>query len=550
MRLDLAAPDELPEGDMSDRRFLLAALSIAAAGIGSFSPVGAALAAAAPRGAEVPPLIQGVVFADRNGDGVREAGEPGLPGVEVSNGRDIVLTGGDGGYRIPPGDTGMVFVIKPRGWRSPQDRLHLPQFYARVAVASSDPGPAPADAPAGHDFGLVPNPETDDLTALVLTDPQPSSPREVDYLARGLVDEMGGRTDAAFGVTLGDVVYDRPELFRPVSEVLARVGVPWYNLPGNHDLGLAPGDDRKASAAFESAYGPSTYAFHWGPALFVALDDVRPLGGPRFIGGLTPSQFAFIEALLRRAPPEEWVVLMLHIPLAPPDPSTPDAFRPADRARLFALLRNRPRVLVLSGHTHGQRHFFYGPEQGWSGALPLHEYNVAAACGGFWGGPPDEHGVPVATMGDGTPPGYGRLSFRRGTVACEYQPARFPSGHQIGLTAPRAVAAGAGYVSFYANVFNGHAGWTVEARVDDRRWTPMRLQLGWDPGFAAAFLAQNTVDQPPAGPRLPDPAICYHLWRAYLPADLAPGAHVLAVRAADPAGGSYQSAQTFRVAAR
>ena len=34
----------------------------------------------------------GTVFDDRNGDGVREAGEPGLASVAVSNGVDVVLT--------------------------------------------------------------------------------------------------------------------------------------------------------------------------------------------------------------------------------------------------------------------------------------------------------------------------------------------------------------------------------------------------------------------------------------------------------------------------
>jgi hypothetical protein len=369
----------------------------------------------------------------------------------------------------------------------------------------------------------------------------------VGYLAHGLVDEIGGGADAAFGVTLGDVVYDRPDLFRPVSETLARLGVPWYNLPGNHDLALIPGDDRRAAAAFEAVYGPSTYAFHWGPALFVALDDVRPLGGPRIVGGLRPDQFAFIEALLRRAPPGEWVVLMLHVPLAPPDPSDPETFRAADRARLFALLQTRPRLLVLSGHTHVQRHFFYGPAEGWNGSPRLHEFNVAAACGGFWGGPPDERGIPVATMGDGTPPGYGRLTFTADTVACEYRPERFPADHQIGLHLSRALAAGAGYVSYYANVFNGHGGWKVEARVDSRAWQPMSLKPGWDPSFAAAFLAQDGTDHPAAGPRLPDPGICHHLWRAYFPADLPPGTHRLEVRASDPAGGSYREEQSFQV---
>ncbi len=531
--------------------------AVAAIGPAVRTTVEGALAPATPN------VISGVVFEDRNGDGVRDADERGLPGVEVSNGREVVATDREGRYRIGAGESGAVFVVKPRGWRPRVDSLNLPRYYAAVPASPAsraapaaptaliDPpheGATSATADGAFDFGLIPNAESDDLKVLVLTDPQPASPKEVGYLIHGLVDEIGGGADAAFGVTLGDLVYDRPDLFRPVSQALARLGVPWYNLPGNHDLALTPGDDRKAAAAFEEVYGPSTYAFHWGPALFVALDDVRPLGGPRMIGGLRPDQFAFIEALLGRARPEEWVVLMMHVPLALPDPGNPATFRAADRARLFALLQARPRVLVLSGHTHVQRHFFYGPPEGWTGSPALHEFNVAAACGGFWGGPPDGRGIPVATMPDGTPPGYGRLTFHAGAVACDYRPERFPADHQIGLHLPKALAAGAGYVSFYANVFNGHGGWTVEARVDDRQWQPMGLKPGWDPAFAAAFLAQDETGHPAAGPRLPDPGICYHLWRAYFPADLNTGTHRLEVRASDPAGGGgYVSADTFQV---
>jgi hypothetical protein len=475
----------------------------------------------------------GVVFDDRNGDGVRGAGEPGLPGVAVSNGVDIALTDAAGAYRLPDRPAGQVFVIKPRGWSPPVGRDALPRFHAAGMAA---------------DFALERTPEGDDLSALVLTDPQPASAAEVGYLERGVVGRMAAPKGIAFGVTLGDIVYDRPDLFGAVNAALARIGVPWYSLPGNHDLALGTPDERAAAAPFESAYGPSTYALHAGPALFVALDDVRPLGGPRYIGGLRGDQFEFLGNLLGLTPADEWVVLMLHIPLFSPDPSGAETFRNADRLRLFALLRDRIHVLILSGHTHYQRHVMHGPADGWTGAAPLEEYNVAAACGGFWGGPPDEQGIPVATMWDGTPPGYAIVRFRGGSVALDYLPARMPADHQMELHVPRAVAPRQGYVSFYANVFNGHDGWTVEARVDGRAWNAMRRVLGWDPSYAAQFLAQDERDRPLGGRRLPDPAVCYHLWRGSLPGDLALGRHLLSVRATDPAGRTYASQRPFDIA--
>jgi 3',5'-cyclic AMP phosphodiesterase CpdA len=470
----------------------------------------------------------GVVFDDRNGDGAHEAGEPGLAGVEVSNGVDVVLTDANGAYQVPDRPGAGVFVIKPRGWRPPVDANNLPRFHAPPTADSAD-------------FPLQRSDEPDSLRALVLTDPQPSSQAEVGYLSQGLVARIGRAEGFSFGVTLGDIVYDRPDLFGAVNGALGKVGVPWYSLPGNHDLSLGTPDEHAAVASFESVYGPSTYAFHAGPALFVALDDVRPLGGPRFIGGLRGDQFEFLRNLLRVTPASEWVVLMMHIPLFSPDPSGTVGFRDADRLRLFGLLEGRGHLLILSGHTHYQRHVMHGAADGWTGATPIHEYNVAAACGGFWGGPRDKEGIPAATMWDGTPPGYAVLGFKGDAVSLDYVPSRMPADYQVALHAPEAVAPGQGYVSFYANVFNGHDGWTVEARVDDRAWNPVRRILGWDPSYAADFLAQDTVARPAAGPRLPDPVVCYHLWRGMIPADLSPGGHVLYVRATDPEGRVYLS---------
>jgi 3',5'-cyclic AMP phosphodiesterase CpdA len=484
-------------------------------------------------------MVQGTVFDDRNANGVRDAGEPAIAQVPVSNGTEVVLTDAGGHYELPADGDATIFVVKPRGWRPPANARNLPQFYRRLAAGASPP--------AAVDFPLMRSDEPDEFRALVFTDPQPASSQDVGYLDKSTVTGLAGSQGIAFGVTLGDVVSDRFDLYDPVNASMARIGIPWYNLSGNHDLNLDAADDRHEFARFEAVYGPSTYAFHYGRALFVALNDVRYLGGLRYIGGLREDQFTFLENLLRVTPTDELVVLMMHIPWFYPNPSNIETFRMADRARLFALLKNRPNNLWLSGHTHYQRHVFYGPGDGWQGAQPLHEYNVAAACGSFWGGPPDEQGVPISTMWDGTPRGYAILAVRGTDAEVDYRPAGLPADHQIGLHAPVAVAPHRGYVSFYANVFNGHDGWTVEARLDDRGWMPIRRVLEWDPAYAELYLEQDIATKPLATPRLPDPTVCYHLWRGYLPADLAPGAHSLQVRATDPRGRMFTAQREVHI---
>ncbi len=62
---------------------------------------------------------RGVVFLDRNADGVRDPSEPPLSGVTVSNGREVVRSDSDGGYSLPErsgDDKGFVFITRPRGF--------------------------------------------------------------------------------------------------------------------------------------------------------------------------------------------------------------------------------------------------------------------------------------------------------------------------------------------------------------------------------------------------------------------------------------------------
>jgi hypothetical protein len=491
--------------------------------------IGAASASAADR-------VRGTVFDDRYGDGVMHADDPGVAGVGVSNGVEVAVTGASGAYELPARAGATVFVIKPPGWRLPVDAQNLPRYYDVADAAKR----------GAVLFALTRAQEPENFKALLFTDVQPTTPKEVEYFDQSLVEGLVRHREYAFGVTLGDVTSDRPDLYPAVNAAIARLGTPWFNLNGNHDLTLDGRDDRGSVANWEAVYGPSTYAFRWGKILFVALNDVRYLGGPRYLGGLRPDQLEFLQNLLRVTPADVPAVIMLHIPLFSPDPMNAETFRAADRARLFALLQDRP-ALVLSGHTHDQRNVFYGPADGWHGAAPLHEYNVAAACGSFWGGPPDARGIPVSTMADGAPHGYGVLTCRGTDLKLDYVPAGHRPDYQIGLHVPAVVAPRQGYVSFYANVFNGHDGWTVEARIDDRQWTGMKRVLAWDPTYAAQYLAQDSAPVPPAGHRLPDPAICYHLWRAYLPADLPEGGHQLTVRAVDTYGQTFMSEADFGV---
>ena len=49
-------------------------------------------------------IISGKVFLDKNGNGIQDRSEHGIKAVQVSNGRDVVLTDKDGNFSISVAD--------------------------------------------------------------------------------------------------------------------------------------------------------------------------------------------------------------------------------------------------------------------------------------------------------------------------------------------------------------------------------------------------------------------------------------------------------------
>lgn len=512
------------------------------------------LLSAAPAWA-VPVEVSGKVYQERDGRPGRGATEPGMGGVQVSNGRDIVRTAADGRYRLPvePGDT--VFVIKPAEFRFPVAADGLPAFWRHFHPAGSGAlkykGIAPTTtAPNAYDFALVADRHDarKGFEMLVFADSQTGSAREVGWYDQAIVQPLIGRTRARLGTTLGDVVNDDLSLYPLINKVTTQLAVPWFHVPGNHDLDFDAPDDARSVDSWRAAYGPDTYAVEEGAASFVFLDDVvyQPSATPKYIGGLREDQFAFLQQYLRGLRHDRLLVLSMHIPLFDAAPGR-ETFRHADRTRLFALLKDFSNVLVLSGHSHTQQHYHHAAAEGWNGARPLHEYNVGANCGAFWSGVADARGVPVSTMSDGTPKGYALLDVAgNGSYQLHYRVAGAPAEAQIGLHAPKVLRQGA-YPAWgvFANVYMGQATTVVEYRVDGGAWQPMKQVSQPDPRLLVENAADDMASALRSFDRSPEATASPHLWRGALPTALAIGEHAVDVRATQPDGQVHMAATTY-----
>src|SRR5262249_27979637 len=186
------------------------------------SGAGASVLALSPRAAlaRPPELASGTVFHDRGGRGHRQRGDPGVAGVMVSNGRDVVRTDTEGRWRIPVRAGDCLFVVEPPHWSTPVGAGGVPRFSllhqplgSPCDIAYRHAGIAPTGAlPATIDFPLIPTPERSRFDVLLLADTQPADGAELAYLRDDIVAGTLGR-GAAFGINHGDVVFDDLSLY-------------------------------------------------------------------------------------------------------------------------------------------------------------------------------------------------------------------------------------------------------------------------------------------------------------------------------------------------
>src|SRR5690606_21014546 len=286
----------------------------------------------------------------------------------------------------------------------------------------------------------------------------------------------------AFGLSLGDLVGNDLTLHTPYQKAVGEIGIPWFNVIGNHDLNFDVKEDILSDETFEKNFGPTNFSFNHGDAHFIILDNIlypNPRTGKGYLGGFRKDQLDFVENNLKFVPKNKLIVLAFHIPLLH---NNSDSFRDEDRQRLFDILAAYPNTFSLSAHTHLQRHNFYTKADGWKQDKPHHEYNVGTTSGDWYSGLKNTDGVPAATMRDGTPKGYAILNIQGNSYSIDYKVAGESADYQINIIYPAALPQI--YVrrhTLYANFFIGTENDVVEYSLDGKKWIKMEHALIEDP---------------------------------------------------------------------
>jgi hypothetical protein len=516
--------------------------------------------------------VSGIVYENRSGSLRREANDPGIGGVLVSNGRDVVKTDADGRYTLPIDDESIVFIIKPTSYAVPMDEEMLPRFYYIHQPAGSpqtlnlryrgiDPT---GQLPESVDFALTKTNEPRKFDVIVFADPQPESELEVGFIRDDVVNSLIGNA-AAFGMTVGDIMYDDLSLYPRLNRIIGQIGLPWYNIGGNHDLNYEAPSARYSRETFKRVYGPPYYAFEYGGALFLMLDNVnylgfdaaKPGGQGKYEGRFGQRQLDFIANVLNEYPADKLVVACMHIPLQTYLDQADPELNTVDRSDFLKLLGGRLHTVSLSGHTHTTEHHHFGVESGFSGPSPHHHHVLTTVSGSWWSGPYDHRGIAVADSRDGSPNGFHILSIDGQNYSTRFQPAKEPNSRQMRivldsefhrdrrelyneyrmgelLSSPlpqeRAFA-----TNLIVNFFDGGPNTLVEYRIARREPIKMDRVVRLDP-FVEEEFTRNEATKKPWVKALPSS----HIWTARLPADLQPGTHCVAVRVIDEYGREHR----------
>lgn len=449
-------------------------------------------------------------------DGVPRAG------VVVSDGINVELTDERGEYQMYT-TRQHVFVSVPEDCEIPV-LDGLPRFYKVLDFS--------VDAKIQRDFNLLSAPKKTEWTLMAVADPQIGNDQDISDFSEYILSDFSEFTqpisENTYGISLGDIVWNKPELFSTYKTLMGRTPVPSFSVIGNHDHNESVKNDTESDADFRNVLGPTYYSVNIGDYHMVVLDDVLysgETGRNDYANTITQEQLDWLEIDLSHVSKDKGLIVALHIPTARwnrPNNLT-------NTQALYDLIKDFDNIQIISGHAHNQSTVEIAPN--------MTEYNFAAAMGAYW--------YPLCS--DGTPRGYGVLKFNGNKlVDVKYKSAGFPDDYQMKLYAPKDAVlcqpsgnVGDPFDQILVNVFAWHPKWTVEIQEDGGSWKTLSNVQAQDPDVRKS-LVYDEDDKKwyiPSNHNGAQIATTNHMF-LYRPA---PDWRSVTVRATDPFGNVYTS---------
>lgn len=461
---------------------------------------------------------------------ISAGGNP-VAGVAVTDGINITLTDKRGNYELLSNHTAdYVYISSPAGYQFNQKR-GIASFYKAIPKDSTS---------FKADFVLEKlNVSDQKHNFLVWADPQIISKKDAALLKAQTVPDVQELVKSYpqgtlfHGIGCGDLVWDHFELIADYKDAVAETGIPFFNLPGNHDMDLDARSDELSTRTFKDEFGPTYYSYNRGEIHYISLDNVFFLGvAKKYIGYLTETQLQWIEQDLKTVKPGSTVVVSVHIPT-----NTGNSRRNklkddelggvlSNRERLYKLLEGY-QVHILSGHTH--------MNEKWEDRNMI-EHVHGTVCGAWWTGP---------VCSDGCPNGYGVYEVTGSEIKWYYKSTGKAKDHQLRIY-PKGSFSEIASVAASGNLQETTPATSAEIGVNIWNWDPKWKVEYFEDGVNKGAMKQRTAMDPIAyqlydGPLVPkkhkwvEPTLTDHLFFA----TPAPGTRQFKVVATDRFGSVY-----------
>lgn len=360
------------------------------------------------------------------------SGNP-VPGVAVSDGYGSVVTDANGVYQMTRYKKArFVWYSTPSGYAVNTSGDNYPLYYAEIVHKNI------ADR---HDFVLTPLPAAEsDFTLVCIADPQCLTTDEISRYVNETIPDIEATVEgykikgkSVYGITLGDIVFDTPDLWSNMKEAMANRNLPIFQTIGNHDHLQTETSDDNAAANFESQFGPRNYSFNRGDAHIVSVDNVLYEGKKKYKGGITDKQLEWLRQDLSHVDKNKLVILCAHIPFRSGKSETDESH--ANYDGVLDLLSEFAEAHIMIGHTHYNQKYIHSRN-----GKTIFEHVHGAACGAWW---------TSNLCADGTPNGYGVYEISGNGIANHYyKSTNKEAGYQIRAYAATQVFGKSGSTTF------------------------------------------------------------------------------------------------------
>jgi hypothetical protein len=429
----------------------------------------------------------------------------GIRNVVVSDGYTVVLTDKKGRYEfVPHPEAVSLFMSTPSDYAFANEN-GIARHYRLLQDI---------DLKKDIDFDLAPLEQDDkEHQFIIWADPQVANAKDVEKMMTQSVPDVkklvrnAGPNTLIHGITVGDIVWDKQELFKEYDKGVREMGIPFFQCLGNHDMDYRKGGDETSDDTFQKTYGPTYYSFNRGDVHYVVMDNVRYLGKDRdYDGYFQQHQLDWLQKDLSFVAKDKLIVLCVHIPVHKGTKNS---------TALYDILGDR-KIHIMSGHTHYHVNTINNN---------IYEHNHGTVCGAWWTGP---------ICGDGTPDGYGVYKVNGTDISWHYQATGKEADYQMNLFVNDFEG---NQKQLVVNIWNYDPEWKNEYWVNGEQKGALEQFEGFDPYAYETLLGP---DKPkPRG--FAEPKKTKHLFKAILPAN----AKEIKVVATDRFGKKYTEQYTI-----